>query len=109
MTSDGPVVRMWRGVVRTEDRQRYADYIEQTGMREYRQTPGNQEAWMLSRDLGDGRTEIVTLSRWQSYAAIVGFAGDDIERAVFYPEDDAYLIERDLTVRHYRIENQPTS
>jgi heme-degrading monooxygenase HmoA len=104
MTVEAPVVRMWRGVVRSEDRQAYVEYIERTGLREYRETPGNLEAWMLSRDLGDGRTEIVTLSRWESWEAIVGFAGDDIERAVFYPEDDEYLIERDLTVRHYRIE-----
>lgn len=104
MTVEGPVVRMWRGVVRSKDRQAYVEYIERTGMREYRETPGNEEAWMLSRDLGDGRTEIVTLSRWESSEAIVGFAGDDIERAVFYPEDEEYLIERDLTVRHYRIE-----
>lgn len=109
MTSEGPIVRMWRGVVRTEDRQRYVEYIERTGMREYRQTPGNQEAWMLSRDLGDGRTEIVTLSRWESLAAIVGFAGDDIERAVFYPDDDAYLVEGDPTVSHYRLESRSTS
>jgi hypothetical protein len=32
-----------------------------------------------------------------------GFAGQDIETAVFYPEDDRFLIERDLTVRHYEI------
>ena len=104
MTTQAGIVRMWRGVVSTGNRDDYLDYIEHTGMREYRRTPGNQDAWMLSRDLGDGRTEIVTLSRWESLTAIVGFAGDDIARAVFYPEDDAYLIERDLTVRHYRVE-----
>jgi hypothetical protein len=95
------VVRMWRGAVRSEDRDAYVDYIEQTGMREYRQTPGNIDAWMLTRDLPGSITEIVTVSRWQSLEAIKGFAGEDIERAVFYPEDDRYLVERDTTVRHY--------
>lgn len=98
------MIRTWRGAVRTEDTATYLDYIERTGLAEYRQTPGNEGAWMLSRELGDGRTEIVTMSRWESRAAIVGFAGDDIERAVFYPEDEAYLIERDETVRHYVLE-----
>jgi hypothetical protein len=32
-----------------------------------------------------------------------GFAGDDIGRAVFYPEDDRFLVARDLTVRHYAL------
>jgi heme-degrading monooxygenase HmoA len=95
------VVRMWRGAVRSEDRDAYVDYIEQTGMREYRKTPGNIDAWMLTRELPDAITEIVTVSRWQSLDAIKGFAGADIERAVFYPEDDRYLVERDTSVRHY--------
>ena len=95
------VVRMWRGAVRSEDRDAYVGYIEQTGMQEYRKTPGNIDAWMLTRDLPGSITEIVTVSRWQSLEAIKGFAGEDIERAVFYPEDDRYLVERDTTVRHY--------
>ena len=101
MTSEGAVVRMWRGVIRTEDRDVYVDYIERTGMREYRETPGNLDAWMLTRDLGGGLTEIMTVSRWESWEAIKGFAGEDIHRAVYYPEDDEYLVERDATVRHY--------
>ena len=36
-------------------------------------------------------------------AAIEGFAGPDIDQAVFYPDDDQFLIERDLTVRHYEV------
>jgi hypothetical protein len=35
--------------------------------------------------------------------AVKAFAGDDPERAVFYPEDDRFLIERDLTVAHYEV------
>jgi heme-degrading monooxygenase HmoA len=58
---------------------------------------------MLARDLGDGRTEIVTLSFWDSLEAIRGFAGDDIERAVFYPEDDRYLVDRETTVTHSEV------
>ena len=101
MTDQQPVVRMWTGVVRTEDRDGYCDYIEGTGMAAYRATPGNLDAWLLSRDLGGGRTEITTVSRWESLEAITRFAGEDLERAVFYPEDDRYLLERDDRVRHY--------
>jgi heme-degrading monooxygenase HmoA len=81
---------MWRGWVRTEDRDAYVTYIEETGMAEYRRTPGNRSAHLLTRDLDDGRTEIVTLSFWDSREVIHGFAGEDISRAVFYPEDDRY-------------------
>jgi heme-degrading monooxygenase HmoA len=94
---------MWRGWVRTADRAAYVDYIDGTGMAEYRATPGNEGAWMLARDLDDGRTEIVTLSFWASRDAIRGFAGDDIERAVFYPDDDRYLVDRETTVTHFEV------
>lgn len=97
------IARMWRGWVRTEDRDAYVAYIEDTGMAEYRRTPGNRAAHMLTRDLGDGRTEIVTLSFWESLDAITGFAGDDISRAVFYPEDDRYLVDRETTVTHFEV------
>jgi heme-degrading monooxygenase HmoA len=94
---------MWRGWVRTADRAAYVDYIESTGMAEYRATPGNQGAWMLARDLDDGRTEIVTLSFWASRDAIRGFAGDDIEQAVFYPDDERFLVDRETTVTHFDV------
>jgi heme-degrading monooxygenase HmoA len=97
------VARIWRGVIRTEDRDAYNAYLADTGIKEYRQTPGNQGARILTRDLGDGRTEITTLSFWSSLDSIRAFAGDDINVAVFYPEDDRYLLERDLTVTHYEV------
>jgi heme-degrading monooxygenase HmoA len=58
---------------------------------------------MLTRDLGDGRTEVLTLSWWESLDSIRGFAGADINVAVFYPEDDDYLIDRETTVAHYEV------
>jgi heme-degrading monooxygenase HmoA len=97
------IARIWRGWVRTEDRAAYVGYIEATGLAEYRGTPGNQGAWMLARDLDEGRTEIVTLSFWASRDAIHGFAGDDIGQAVFYPEDDRYLVDRETRVSHFEV------
>jgi hypothetical protein len=39
----------------------------------------------------------------ESREAIEGFVGQDIEKAVFYPEDERFLVEHDLTVRHYEV------
>lgn len=97
------VMRTWTGVIRSEDRDEYREYITETGLDGYRSTPGNLDAWMLYRDLGDGTTEVVTVSLWESRDAIVGFAGDDIEVARFYPDDDRFLVDRDVTVKHYDV------
>ena len=100
------IARSWRGAVRTEDTERYADYIRDTGLAAYASTPGNRGAWMLRRDLDDGLTEYLTFSLWDSMDAVRGFAGDDPDRAVFYPEDDAFLVERDTRVRHYVVAHE---
>ncbi|MEV6771077.1 hypothetical protein AB0N05_20905 [Nocardia sp. NPDC051030] len=96
------IARIWRGVIRAADLDEYVAYIEDTGIKEYKQTPGNQGAWMLTRLDGD-RAEILTLSFWESYAAIEGFAGADLDKAVYYPEDDRFLLERPDKVLHYEI------
>jgi heme-degrading monooxygenase HmoA len=98
----GTVARIWRGVVRSEDADEYGRFIEETGFAAYATTPGNRGSWMLRRDEGE-RTEFITFSLWDSVEAIKAFAGEDIEAAVYYPEDERYLIERDNTVKHYDV------
>jgi len=97
------IARTWRGWVSTDRADAYVDYINRTGMKEYRETSGNLGAQMWTADLGDGRTEVMTVSWWTSRTDIEGFAGQNIEVAVFYPEDDDYLIDRETTVRHYEV------
>lgn len=72
-----------------------------TGLDDYRATPGNQGAAIAVRDLDKERAEVVTLSWWDSLESIRAFAGDDIELARYYPLDDEYLLERPRTVQHY--------
>jgi heme-degrading monooxygenase HmoA len=96
------IARIWRGVVRREDRDRYADYIRDTGVKEYVETPGNRGVLMLRRDDGD-RTEFVLVTLWESWDAVRAFAGDDVEQAVYYPEDEAYLVEHDPKATHFEV------
>jgi len=97
------IARTWRGWTMREDADAYLEYLRETGLKEYRATPGNRGAWVLRRDDGE-RTEILTLSFWDSLDAVRVFAGDEVDRAVFYPEDDRYLVDREPTVRHYRLD-----
>jgi heme-degrading monooxygenase HmoA len=96
------IARTWRGWTRRVDADAYTDYVLETGIAAYRATPGNRGAYILRRDDGE-RTEFVTFSLWESLDDIRGFAGDEIGRAVFYPEDDRYLVDRELTVDHYEV------
>ena len=96
------IARSWRGAVKNADAEAYATYIDETGMKAYASTPGNRGAWMLTREIG-GLTEFVTFSLWDSFDAIKAFAGEDYATAVFYPEDDRYLVERDPTCTHWEV------
>ena len=96
------IARMWRGVTREADAEAYGEYMVETGFGEYGTTPGNRGAWLLRRD-EDGRSEFITFSLWENRDAVVAFAGEDFEAAVYYPEDERYLLEKEPTVRHFEI------
>ncbi len=99
------IARIWRGATAAADGDVYLDYLEKTGLAEYRATPGNRGVLTLRRTVG-GRAEFLLLSLWESEEAIRGFAGDDIGRAVYYPEDDRFLVERDDRIDHFDVVHQ---
>jgi heme-degrading monooxygenase HmoA len=96
------IARIWRGAVRKGDGDAYADYIMSTGGAAYTETPGNRGMWMLRRDVDD-KTEFLMFTLWDSIDAVKAFAGEDYETAVYYPEDERYLIEQDPTTSHYEV------
>ena len=96
------IVRSWRGATKAEDAEAYLAYLHQTGLADFRKVDGNRGALALRR-IADGRAEFVVISFWESERAIRDFAGDDIEQAVFYPEDERFLIDRDEHVSHYDV------
>jgi heme-degrading monooxygenase HmoA len=96
------IARIWRGVVREADKDIYLDYLKKTGLQEYTETPGNRGVFTLRR-VADGKCEFLLLTLWDSWDAIKAFAGDDYEKAVYYPEDEKYLLDREPLVEHYEL------
>jgi len=95
------ILREWRAEIRRELKTEYVEYVTTTGLAGYRSVDGNLGAAIAVRDLDAHRSEIVTLSWWKDEASIQAFAGEDITRARYYPEDDKYLLTRPETVQHY--------
>ena len=96
------IARIWRGAVAQSDGDAYAEYMQGTGVAGYVKTPGNRGVWMLRRDIGR-KTEFLMFTLWDSMDAIKAFAGEQPERAVFYPEDGRYLVERDELATHFEV------
>lgn len=41
------IARIWRGVTRADQADAYYDYLERTGLKDYRNTAGNRGVWVL--------------------------------------------------------------
>lgn len=75
-------------------------------MKEYSATKGNLGTYVLTRQVG-GNTEFLLLSLWRSMDDIRGFAGKDVEKAVYYPADKEFLLDMVPTVDHYEVAAAP--
>lgn len=100
------IARIWHGRTAAHRAEEYLEYLNKTGIPDYQATEGNQGVYVLRRMEGD-EAHFLLLTLWQSRDAIAKFAGSDVEKARYYPEDRDYLLEFEPTVTHYEILVQP--
>ena len=100
------IARMWHGVTAAERADEYLDYLNKTGVPDYRETKGNQGVYVLRRIEGD-RAHFLTVSFWGSIEEVKAFAGPDPEKARYYPEDEEFLLEFEPQVEHYDVVVEP--
>src|SRR2546423_2568582 len=96
------IARLWRGVVPASRADEYHRYLEETGLKEYRATPGNRGVQVLRRIQGD-RCEYLLITWWENWDAIRRFAGQEPEKAVYYPRDREFLLELEPYVQHFEV------
>ena len=85
---------------------KYLDYLNKTGVAQYRATQGNLGVYVLRRIEGN-EAHYLLLSLWESEDAIKAFAGSTMEKAKYYPDDEQFLLELEPTVVHYEVMAQP--
>ena len=96
------IARIWRGRTRADTADEYVDYVHKTGVKQHRRTPGNHGSMILKKLDGD-EAEFLVVSLWESLDAVRAFAGERPEVAVYYPEDEKFLLEFEPEVRHYQV------
>lgn len=96
------IARIWHGATPTAKADEYLEFLQQRAIPDYRGTPGNLAVYLLRRAEGDV-THFLTLTHWDSLESIAAFAGADISRAKYYPEDAGFLLEFEPTVQHFEI------
>jgi heme-degrading monooxygenase HmoA len=96
------IARVWRGWTHAKDADRYLDYLRRTGLPDARATLGNRGVQIQRRMVAE-RAEFVFTSFWESMDAIRGFAGDDVHRARYYPEDEEMLLALPPDIDHFDV------
>lgn len=96
------IARIWHGVTPASKADAYYEYLGASGVKEYRRTKGNLGVYTLRRVAGD-RADFVLISLWDSYDSIRAFAGDDLEKARYFPKDREFLLEFEPKVAHYDV------
>ena len=96
------IARIWRGRTRADRSDEYLTFLEGTGLADYRHTEGNRGVLVLRREV-EGTAEFTLLTLWDSMEAISRFAGDEVDRARYYPEDPQFLLELTPFVEHYEV------
>lgn len=103
------ILRAWTFWILTPLREECREHLERTKLREYRAVSGCQRAVALFRDLGDGSTEVNFVSVWNSMEDIREHVGDDLRRSTIDPADRQKLLDREPTVRHYKVTSSSES
>ena len=96
------IARTWHGITEASIADEYLDYLNKTGVPEYRLTQGNLGVYVLRRIDGN-KAHFLLLTLWESEDAIRSFAGTNMEKAKYYPEDAHYLLELEPNVTHYDV------
>jgi heme-degrading monooxygenase HmoA len=96
------IARIWHGKTRTSDADEYRDFLIKRAIPDYKSSEGNISVHILRRIEAE-EAHFITLTLWENVEVIKGFAGEDIEKAKYYPEDEHYLLEFEPTVTHYEV------
>jgi heme-degrading monooxygenase HmoA len=96
------IVRIWHGRTPRNRADEYAAFLARRAIPDYRAIAGNLDVAILRRDEREV-THFLTVTRWISEEAIRAFAGTEVLKAKYYPEDEGFLMEFEPEVQHFSV------
>ncbi len=94
------ITRVWHGRTSLTNADYYLDFLLTKGTADYKKVKGNLSVRVWRR-LDKDCSHFYTVTEWENIDAIRKFAGEQYERAVYYPEDEGILLEFEEHVSHY--------
>jgi heme-degrading monooxygenase HmoA len=96
------IARIWHGKTNVAKYEAYTEFLKKVAIHDYKKTRGFVSLTFLRRVVNDeGHFTLITY--WENLEVIRNFAGNDFEKAKYYPEDDGFLLEFEEKVQHYEV------
>ncbi len=96
------IARIWHGRTTASDADRYAEFVKERAVPDYRSVDGLRNLYFLRRLDGD-TAHFVLVTLWDSMASVREFAGEPPEKAKYYPEDARFLLEKEEATVLYEV------
>jgi len=96
------IVRMWHGRVDSSKSDEYAEFMKQRAAPDYASVDGLQKLLFLRKNEKDV-AHFLLVTYWNSMESVKKFAGEQPERAKYYPEDDQFLLEKEELSALYEV------
>ena len=96
------IARIWQGKTKAADYEAYRQFMVSRAIPDYKSTVGFKKLIFL-RKLENDTGVFTLITFWENMTAIKTFAGEDYEKAKYYPEDGQFLLEFPDKVTHYEV------
>lgn len=94
------IARIWHGCTKAKDYEEYAELMNSKAIPDYKGTTGFIDLIFLRR-IDEGIAHFTLITFWENLEVIKNFAGDEFDKAKYYPEDERFLLEFEERVTHY--------
>ncbi|HJY14066.1 MAG TPA: hypothetical protein VJ304_14830, partial [Flavobacterium sp.] len=78
------IARIWHGKTKLEDYEEYTEFTKKTAIPDYSKTPGFIKLSFL-RNIKNNEGHFTLITYWENLEVIKNFAGEDFEKAKYYP------------------------
>jgi len=96
------IARIWHGKTTIEKYDAYSTFLKQVAISDYKKTDGFKKLTFL-KNIENNEGHFTLITYWEKLEVIKNFAGDDFEKAKYYPEDNNFLLEFEEKVKHYEV------
>ena len=96
------IARIWHGRTKIEDYEIYTKFVKDRAIPDYANTKGFMKLVFLRNTSGNA-AHFTLITFWENLETIRNFAGEDVEKAKYYPEDKNFLLEFEEKVTHYEV------